>query len=307
MDTEAIDDSESSEDEKKRMVIDPVDFDTFHADQENKQEDQEGMEPSESDAVNKSTTMEAISDEDSVDEIVPNANPSLPLVEQGMEPSGHDGFSDEDFVDEVRPDENPSLSLTEEGMEPSESDDVKENEESVHEAISDEDLVDEVGSSINPSLPLADEQEGMEPSESDDVKEDYIPPFKPEPERETISEGDVDDVPTLKPGDHHETESDVEPDEEIRQGPRVVVIPREPEVITQSNDPDGFDIDPRETEEEQREREERERIKKERKKEHKQIELMPEPQPIEFKHTSNDISTIIGKPQSSFCVMNVIE
>lgn len=245
------------------MVIDPVDFDSFPPDQENKQEDQEGMEPSESDDVKEDipSAMEAISDEESVDE-VPNVNPSLPLADEqeGMEPSAHEAFSDDGSVDEVNPDENPSLSLVD---------------------------------------------EGMEPSESDDVKEEDIPPFKPEPE--SIEESDdVDDVPS-KPEPQGETESDVEQDEEIRQGPRVVVIPREPEVITQSNDPDGFDIDPRETEEEQREREERERIKKERKKEHKEIELMPESQPIEFKHTSNDISTIIGKPQSSCYSINVIE
>ena len=290
------------------MVIDPVDFDSFPPDQENKQEDQEGMEPSESDDVKEDipSAMEAISDEESVDE-VPNVNPSLPLADEqeGMEPSAHEAFSDDGSVDEVNPDENPSLSLVDEGMEPSESDDVRENEGSVHEAISDEDSVDEVVSSITPSYPLPGEQEGMEPSESDDVKEEDIPPFKPEPE--SIEESDdVDDVPS-KPEPQGETESDVEQDEEIRQGPRVVVIPREPEVITQSNDPDGFDIDPRETEEEQREREERERIKKERKKEHKEIELMPESQPIEFKHTSNDISTIIGKPQSSCYSINVIE
>ena len=151
-------------------------------------------------------------------------------------------------------------------------------------------------------VPLPQQPEEPKPTEPEhQPEEDLVDEVKPSDDLPEETEGDLPTelpsqipVPVISDSD---SDNEVE-DNELKEGPRVVVIPREPEVITQSNDPVGFDVDPHETEEEKKQREEELRKKKEEK-EKKKEELVPVPaKEIQFANKTEDLKNMLGKPQS---------
>ena len=234
---------------------------------------------------------------------------------------------EEDVVADFRPEEEKPVMPEEEKAEEVKPEELKEEkpEELKQEPLEEiDDEVDEVPEipaeseaySVNtgtgslpvpvdimgPEIPMEEAPADpiAEDDEVDEAKEEDLP-IEEIPSTIIPEEDKVDEVVDAISDSDTESVSEEE-DDTKRQGPRVVVIPREPEVITQSNDPVGFDVDPHETEEERVQREEEARRKKEEKekrKKEKEEALVPMPsKDISFAHKTDDIKNIIGKPQS---------